>query len=153
MQATGSSHVSCNSTSLLCWHSQQQPVCRGSSRRRLDSSRVHSSSSSPGFHMSSEAVAGQLQRMVQGVEAYRWMRGYSMNTEIARVQAFPHSDRAEVRRFQHASMSVFNCSEQLGLASQHAPSKQCLQLHTVMHVSKLHSDPLYPTYIRNSRDG
>jgi hypothetical protein len=53
--------------------------------------------------MSSEAVAGQLQRMVQGVEAYRWLHGYAMDDDILTVQCFPSAgDKEQVRRPQAA---------------------------------------------------
>jgi hypothetical protein len=60
--------------------------------------------------MSTEAVAGQLQRMVQGVEGYRWRRGYSMDVDISAMQASPYpGDEPQVGRvttYTHVSSTV-----------------------------------------------
>jgi hypothetical protein len=91
MQPAGGRH-SCTSKPLLQLRLAQQPLCRSSSSSRSSSSRLNrsrvysssssSSSSSSRFQLDAEAVAGQLQRMVNGVEAYRWLRGYSSDTEV-----------------------------------------------------------------------
>lgn len=89
----GGSHSRCRascSMSPRCIHLQHHQVTRTArSSKRLNSSTIWSSGNSPGFELNSEAVAGQLQPFAMTVEAYRWLRGYSMDSDVERSQAFP----------------------------------------------------------------